>query len=134
MNADVSEKRRRNDFSKGIKLPESNPHTMDPELPHLRPRQAPHTQPMQPTQPAGQTDLPMREAQRYPLGSELRVTIPIDDITEKIMNTSINLSLNELLAASPDLVSRTRHANDADPSNLRNRNHQHRCHQQCRLC
>jgi hypothetical protein len=50
----------------------------------------------------------MREAQpkerKYRLGSELREAIPIDDIAEKIMNTSINLSLKEILAASVDLA------------------------------
>jgi hypothetical protein len=35
--ADVNEKCCRNDFNKGTKPPETNPLTMDTELPHLRP-------------------------------------------------------------------------------------------------
>jgi hypothetical protein len=114
--ADVNEKRRRNEFGKGTKLPETNPHTTDTELPHIRPTQqsspptqpAQPVQPTQPAQPTGQTDVPMTDAQpkekKYRLGSELRETVPITEIAEKIMNTSINLSLKEVFAASPDLA------------------------------
>lgn len=110
--ADVNEKRRRNEIGKGTKLPETNPHTTDTELPHIRPTQqsSPPTQPAQSTQPAqpAQTDTPMTDAQpkeeKYRLGSEIRETVPITEIAEKIMNTSINLSLKEVFAASLDLA------------------------------
>jgi hypothetical protein len=105
--ADVNEKRRRNELGKGTKLPETNPHTTDTELPHIRPTQQ-SSPPIQPAQSTGQTDVPMTDAQpkekKYRLGSELRETVPITEIAEKIMNTSINLSLKEVFAASPDLA------------------------------
>jgi hypothetical protein len=41
---------------------------------------------------------------KYRLGSELRETILITEITEKIMNTLINLSLKEVFVASLDLA------------------------------
>jgi hypothetical protein len=34
--ADINEKRRQNEFSKDTKLPETNLHTIDTELPHFR--------------------------------------------------------------------------------------------------
>jgi hypothetical protein len=37
IDAEVNEKRRRNDIGKGTKLPEANPHSMDSELPHRQP-------------------------------------------------------------------------------------------------
>jgi hypothetical protein len=50
--ADINEKRRQNEFGKGTKLPETNLHTTDTELPHLRPtQQSPPIQPAQPIQP-----------------------------------------------------------------------------------
>jgi hypothetical protein len=37
IDTEVNEKRRRNDISKDIKLPETNPHSTDSELPHRQP-------------------------------------------------------------------------------------------------
>ena len=107
IDAEVNEKRRRNDIDKGTKLPETNPHGTDSELPHRQPntqaQSAPGAQQQQQT-----GDVPIRDAQprekKYRLGSELRESITIEQIGEKIMNTSISLSFGEFLAASPDLA------------------------------
>jgi outer membrane biosynthesis protein TonB len=112
IDAEANEKRRRNDIGKGTKLPETNPHSTESELPHRQPNTQAQPTPSG-TQPAPgaqqQTaDVPMREAQprekKYRLGSELRESITIEQIGEKIMNTSISLSFGEILAASPDLA------------------------------
>ena len=82
---------------------------MDSELPHRQPSS--QTQPAPSasgTQQQQTADVPMREAQprekKYRLGSELREFITIEQIGEKIMDTSISLSFGEILAASPDLA------------------------------
>jgi hypothetical protein len=57
----------------------------------------------------GQTDIPMQEAtareRRFRLASELRESISIAEIGEKIMNMPIHLTLKELMATAPDLSS-----------------------------
>jgi hypothetical protein len=68
----------------------------------------PATAPASPTATATSEDTAMRDnnprERRYRLGSELRESITIAEIGEKVMQMPISLTFGEVLAASPDLA------------------------------
>jgi hypothetical protein len=111
IDAEANEKRIHNDIGKGTKLAETNPHCTDSELPHRQPNiQASNRYPALPAL-NNSNKLPMFQCVMYNLdnrstGLALNYVslLTIEQIGEKIMNTSISLSFGEIFAASPDLA------------------------------
>jgi hypothetical protein len=125
IDADVDVKRRRDDLvdsnrrvrprTDDIPFVPSQPTQPSPNSAHfapIPPVPVPNSVPRFPeaphSEPPHQQDTPMRDdtprERRYRLDSELRESISIAEIGEKIMQMPISLSFGEILAASPDLA------------------------------